>query len=115
MINLNNVAFDSRYRYERIFSKSHSNFTTSGGTPNTALVSIAHNLGYVPFFRVFLKFSDDANYYSSFIGPNVIIGNWEISVLNTTTTNLNVGIQNNTTNATAGTVYYRIYAEPQAA
>lgn len=109
--NLNNVAFDSRYRYEYIFSKSHANFTTVGGT---AIVTVAHNLGYVPFFRFYFSFSGDTNFYLGFEGPNALLGNWRVEILNADTANLNLTMNWLGSGQSSGTFYYRIYQEPQS-
>lgn len=112
-MDVNSLAFSSQFRYEYIFIKSSVGFTTTGGTPNTAAITITHNLGYIPFFRTYFFFSDLSNYYAGFNGPGLLLGNWEIESINADTTTLNINLDNFTTTPTAGTVYYRIYAEPQ--
>jgi hypothetical protein len=75
---------------------------------------IPHNLGYIPFFRVFFQFAGDSNYYMGFNGPLAVLGNWEINDINPDTSNLNINLEN-ISGPSSGTVFYRIYAEPQAA
>lgn len=111
---LNEQAFSSKFRYEYISVKGESAFTTSGGGTNTAMITIPHNLGYVPFFRTYFLFSDIGGYYGGFNGPGLLLGNWEIESINADTADLNISLNNSTSTPTNGTVYYRIYAEPQA-
>jgi hypothetical protein len=48
--NLNNIIFDSDYNTLKYHSSGSVNLTASGSDVST---SIAHNLGYVPFFIVY--------------------------------------------------------------
>lgn len=112
-MNLNQVDFSSETRYEYIDVKSHVSFVTSGGSPNTASITIPHNLGYIPFFRTFFSFPSDNNYYPGFNGPGLLLGNWQINNINADNTNLNISLENFTTSSLVGDIYYRIYAEPQ--
>lgn len=113
-MSISKLDFSSAFRYEYIDVKSSQTFTTSGGTPNTATITIPHNLGYIPFFRTYFLFSGDSNYYAGFNGPGLILGDWQIENINADAFNINITLDNSTTNATTGAVYYRIYAEPQA-
>lgn len=117
-VDLSKAAFSSEYRYEYIGTKGHQAFTTTGGSPNVATVIIAHSLGYIPFFRVYFQFQGDSNYYTSYNGPIIYLGTdfWVINSIQPSTTTLTVSINpQGSTSVLTGTVFYRIYAEPQAA
>lgn len=113
-MNVATASFSSQFRYEHIAIKDHVSFTTSGGGTNTATITIAHNLGYIPFFRVFFLFPSDSFYYGSFNGPVQNLGNWQINDINPDSTNLYISLTNYTSSVLTGIIYYRIYAEPQA-
>ena len=84
--------------------------TSSFGTTNT----ITHNLGYIPFIRLYVNYPDLSGIRSVELQPynSVYIVHHDV-----TSTQLKIGITNNTVfDDSDGSVvpfYYRIYAEPQ--
>lgn len=111
--NLNNVAWDSRYRYERIDIKGHVSF--SGTTPISLTVN--HGLGYVPYYKSYVLFNGDNHfYYISTSSSLIFYGDGEqAAVVNYSadTNNLYCGFDQ-FGGTLVGTFYYRIYAEPQS-
>jgi hypothetical protein len=108
-MSLNNSAFISTSRYEHIALKSHQSFTTGS---NSVTVTITHNLGYVPYNKLYLQFPGDSNYYPIFSGGALAYDNWQVVNYTATTTSIIFTTTSPSASQTA-TVYYRIYAEPQ--
>lgn len=107
--NLNNAAFISTSRYEHVVIKSNQSFTTGS---NSVVVTIPHNLGYIPFRRLNLQFPGDPNFYPIFSGGAIAYDDWEIINYSADTANIYFTATSPNPSQTA-TVYYRIYAEPQ--
>jgi hypothetical protein len=112
----NKLSFTSQYRYEFVAKKGSTGFTIGGSFPtNQPTITIPHNLGYVPFFRLYYTFSSGI-YYQLFAGNSSynIEGN-QIQVENiyADTSNVYVAFFNNAATTVGGTIYYRIYGEPQ--
>lgn len=108
-----NTSFVSNKRYERIDIKRGVTITASGlgGAQN-----IVHGLGYVPFFRLFLKYPG-RTFYEPLVQSPIDQGNYtdyEVKTGTIDTQKIEVLYLNNTANPDPSiTVYYRIYAEPQ--
>ena len=113
MSNLNNIAFDSTLRVEYISIKGHIAFSVPSFGIQT--YTIAHNLGYNPFFKAFYTYGD-GKYFDLFSGTGsyAIDGNGgQIDDAHVDTSNLYITVSENNGSAISGTIYYRIYAEPQ--
>jgi hypothetical protein len=109
------IAFSSAYRYEHTALKSNSPFSVAGGGFATSTITIPHNLGYRPYYKAWYTFGD-GNYFRLFAGVgsfNIDGNNAQIDNANVTTSNLVIVIDNFGVPAISGTIYYRIYAEPQ--
>ena len=114
MSDYSKIAFDSAQRLEHIATKSHFDFSVVGPT-GFHLYTIAHNLGYAPYFKAFYTYGD-GKYFDLFAGPasfNIDGNGGQIDSISVDATNLYVGIDANNAGTLTGTVYYRIYAEPQ--
>ena len=111
--NYKKIAFSSQFRYMNISSKG----TATATIPNTAFtdgtVTVAHNLGYNPFFRVFIQFPGDSKVFSVGSGPNTyaLISDYEVDNIHADSTNLYVSLFKNSAGGGTFTVYYRIYKE----
>lgn len=110
-LDLTKVLFTTTVRYEYIALKGSVVFATSS---SNATVTIAHNLGYIPFNTLFLQFAGDPNYYASFAGFGTQVGNWVVTDYHADATNVYISFTN-VSGDSSGIVYYRIYAEPLAA
>lgn len=111
MVNNDLVDFTSAARYEHVGLKNHVNVTTNGGVG-----TINHDLGYIPFFRLFVKYPDRSFYQPVVFGPVEPDGyfNYQTYVNTIDATKIEIGILNNTLDPqTVVPVYYRIYEEPQ--
>ncbi len=109
------LSFDSAYRYERIAIKSSVPFSVAGGGFGSTTVTIPHNLGYRPYVRSWYTYGSGKT-FELFAGTgsfNIDGNSAQISNSNTTTTTFVVFIENFGLAAISGTIYYRIYAEPQ--
>lgn len=116
MSDFNKISFMSKFRYERIALKNHYDFSVAGGGFGNTTVTIPHNLGYAPYFKAYYTYGG-GRYFSLFAGPgsyNIDGNGGQISNADATTTNLVIFIENFGAPAISGTIYYRIYAEPQA-
>lgn len=114
MLNLAKTQFASIARYEYIAAKSHTTAPIVAGGGNTN-ITIPHNLGYVPFARLFLVLPGDSNVYPILPNPQIAYDAYQIVNYYLDSTNVYLTLSS-PSSATAGnyTVYYRIYAEPQA-
>lgn len=115
MTDFSKVAFSSRFRYERIALKSSVAFSVPGGGFANTTVTIPHNLGYRPYVKAYYTYVS-GKYFALFSGAGSfdVDGNGsQISNSYADTTNFVVFIENFGVPAVSGTIYYRIYAEPQ--
>lgn len=109
------ISFSSAFRYERIVLKGSVGFSVAGGGFANTTVTVPHNLGYSPYFKARYNYGGSKT-YALFAGPgsfNVDGNGGQISNVYVDTTNLVVFIENFNIPPISGTVYYRIYAEPQ--
>lgn len=112
-VDLTKLQFSSLNRYERVYMKgSVSHNTASGGfTP------ITHNLGYIPYFRLFVKYPNRSSYSIPIAGvepDDYLDYRFEYGAIDST--KIEVAITNLTGDPDSVIpVYYRIYAEPQTA
>lgn len=112
-VNNANLDFSTAFRYEHIAVKGNIAFSVPafGFVTNT----IPHNLGYNPYVKSFYTFGD-GKYFQLFTGTvsfNVDGNNMQIDDAFTDTVNYYVNLLNNAAGTVTGTIYYRIYAEPQ--
>lgn len=115
MVDFSKAAFTSYYRYEHIATKSSVAFNIAGGGFATTTVTVTHNLGYRPYYKAWYTLGD-GKYFRVFAGTgsfNLDGKSEQIDNVNVTTTSLIITIDNFGIPAIAGTLYYRIYAEPQ--
>lgn len=114
-VDLSKLSFYSGTRYERVVLKSNAPFSVVGGGAGLTTVTIPHNLGYKPYYKAWYTFAS-GKYYQLWAGPgsfNIDGNNAQIDNVSVTTTSLIVAIDNFGIPAISGTIYYRIYAEPQ--
>lgn len=107
-------AFNSGNRYEHIALKSSVPFSVAGGGFANTTITIPHNLGYKPYVKSWYTFG--GKIFDLFAGPasfNLDGNSAQISNANVTTANYIIFIENFGVPAINGTIYYRIYAEPQ--
>lgn len=113
-MNFNDIALTSDYRYEHIALKGDRAVNTSGSSVS---VTVAHNLGYIPYYRCYVKFSTDSRYYYlTTANPNIFYGNSgqaRIESFYADTNNLYCTFDNFTGGSLSANFYYRIYEEPQ--
>lgn len=111
---LSDINFTSAYRYERIALKGSQTFVVSASSFPTE--TIAHNLGYVPYVKLYYSFGD-GKYFPMFAGPSSydIDGNlFQIDNVYVDTANITLDLENDNSSSVSITVYYRIYAENQS-
>lgn len=107
------IAFTSDYRYERVSAKGSKAFSISAF--GQTQYSVAHNLGYKPYFRAWYTY-DNSKYFQMFSGTAsyALGGNGgQVDDISVDNTYFYFTISENNGSAISGTVYYRIYAEPQ--
>lgn len=110
---LSKLSSDSANRDERIVIKSHVDFSVAAFGVQT--YTIAHNLGYIPYIKSFYTYGD-GKYFRLFAGNTsyAIDGNGgQIDNEEIDTANYTVTVSENNGVPISGTIYYRIYAEPQ--
>jgi hypothetical protein len=113
-VDLSKLSFYSGSRYERIALKGNLPFSIASFAFPT--FTITHNLGYIPYVKLWYVFSDSA-YFQMFSGASSfsIDGNLiQVDDITVTTTTISVTMENDDSVTHTGTIYYRIYAEPQA-
>lgn len=109
------IAFNSAFRYERNALKSNVPFSVAGGGFGSTTVTIPHNLGYRPYIKAKYTYGS-GKYFDLFAGPlsyNIDGNGGQISNANVDISNYVIFIENFGVPAISGTIYYRIYAEPQ--
>ncbi len=107
------LVFNSALRYEYIASKGSIAFSVAAWALTT--YSVTHNLGYEPFFKCFYTYGA-GKYFKLFAGTSSygIGGNGgQIDNVYVDTTKLYISVSENNGTPISGTIYYRIYAEPQ--
>jgi hypothetical protein len=111
MSDFSKIAFSSAYRYERVVAKGSTAITT-GASLRT--MTIAHNLGYKPYFKAWYTFSS-GKYFQLFAGTtsyNIDGNDEQVEDVYVDNTNLYVTLFDTTFGAGhSGTIYYRFYAE----
>ena len=112
-IDRSKLAFNSQDRYERIEVKGSLAFSNSGYDTFT----IAHNLGYIPYCKLFYRFGTAGNIYAMTAGPSSYlidgISDTQVDNIYADSTNIYVKMLVNFGGPWIGTIYYRVYAEPQ--
>lgn len=109
-----NAHFISEVRYEHIALKGSMPFSVDAFGVQT--VTVAHNLGYIPYIKGFYTYGD-GKYFRLFSGNDSygIDGNGgQIDNETIDETNYIIEISENNGSPISGTIYYRIYAEPQS-
>ena len=112
-VDLSKLSFQSNSRYERISIKSHIGFSVAAFGATT--YTIAHNLGYLPYVKAYYTY-DNVKFFELFSGNRsyAMGGNGgQIDTAYVDTVNYYVKVSENSGAAISGTIYYRIYAEPQ--
>jgi hypothetical protein len=112
-VDLSKLAFYSGTRYERTALKSHVAFSLAAFGVQT--LTVAHNLGYVPYYKLFYAYGD-GKYFQMFAGNGsyAIDGNGgQVDNIYPDSTNIYIELSENNGSPISGTIYYRIYAEPQ--
>lgn len=119
MTDITKLGFDSRINYMKRSSFVASTPLTLPGAGSSVTASINHSLNYIPYFDVFMDFSNDGVIWN---GEKVDI--WTDSSLSTSTINprlrtwvttsvLGVDLLNDTSPTATGsrTLYYLIYLD----
>lgn len=112
-VDLVKATFISSKRYERIDIRGSVSITASGVINEQ---SVTYNLGYIPFFRLFLQYPGRSFYEPLVQSPVDQGGYFDYEVKTDIIDNSHISIfyLNNTINPDPTiVVYYRIYAEPQ--
>lgn len=113
MSDFSKVAFSSAFRYERVATKGNKAFSV--GAFGVTTYTVAHSLGYFPYYKAWYTYGD-GKYFKIFAGTASfgIDGNGgQVDNVNVDNNNLNITISENSGGTISGTIYYRIYAEPQ--
>lgn len=110
----NNAAYLSKYRVEYTALKGNSPFTTNGS--GVFSVTITHNLGFIPYWRIYLNFNTETGYYVIFSGGSALlgVGGWRIDTYTASSTTITIAGSYLAGGVQSGTVYYRIYNESQS-
>lgn len=116
MTDYSKVAFDSRLRYEHLVESGSETVTiaASGFGAQTTL-TIAHNLGYEPYYKLKYTFNN-TRYYDLFPGIDSydIAGNGkQVDYIEVDSSNITVTFSDFLNSAQSVTVLYKIYAEPK--
>lgn len=111
MIDNTKIAFSSDARYARLALKGSSNFSVSAFGITT--VTVPHPLGYKPYYKLWYKIG--TRYIQLFAGPaNYDTGSSTDQAEDNYADTANVYANfSSTGSAYNGTLYYRIYEEPQ--
>lgn len=113
-VDISKLGFDSGFRYERMVLKDHATFGPIIQFA-TQTLTITHDLGYKPYVKawytygsgkIFDLFAGTASF--DLDGNGGQIDNSFVDATTFVVTIINFGVS-----AISGTVYYRIYAEPQ--
>lgn len=103
----------SRDRNEYVVVKTSVAFSLPATSFNNT-ATITHNLGYVPYVKLWYTFG--GKIFSLFSGPNsynIDGNNVQVDDINIGTTTVVVTLENNSAGIVTGRIYARIYAEPQ--
>ena len=114
VVDASKLAFSADFRYERIALKTSKTFSLSAFGVTT--VSIQHNLGYIPYIKSYYTYGD-GKYYELYAGNRsyAIAGNGgQIDTAYADATNYYVEVSENNGSPISGSIYCRIYAEPQS-
>lgn len=113
--NYQNLAFSTQFRYEHLPTNGKGSVAFSVGAFGIVTWSIAHNLGYKPYVRAFYKYTGDSRYWQLYAGPGSygLVNGGQIDSFYADTSNLYIAVSENNGSPITGTIYYRIYAEPQ--
>lgn len=107
------ASFSSTFRYEYVSAKSGIAFSVGAGVFGQSII-IPHNLGYYPYYKLWYTFGGKV--FRLFAGPSTynLDGNGaQIFSISNTTSAITISMDNNGASTISGTIYYRIYAEPQ--
>lgn len=114
MSEFSKIAFSSAYRYERVSLKSSVAFSVAGGGFASTIITVTHSLGYKPYYKAWYTYGGKKFQLYAGTGSYNIDGNGgQIDNVNVTNTTFVVTVANFGAPAISGTIYYRIYAEPQ--
>lgn len=114
MSKYDDMAFNTNFGYERIVSKGSKSFSI--GVWGLTTVTIPHNLGYKPFFRLWITFGNGNLHsiasgfttYGAFGAAGAQVDDYYADA-----SNIYVKLSEYGVSAYSGTVYYRIYGETQ--
>lgn len=116
MANLQNHAFNSEYRYERVNSlKGHIGFSLGAWGDTT--FGITHNLGYIPYFKLWWQ-GANGRVFDLAAGPysyGIAGDGLQVNDVHANTSQILVEMSENNGAAAGGTIYYRIYEEQAVA
>lgn len=106
------ISFMSAVRYERVAFKSHVPYSVSAfGIQH---ISIPHNLGYEPYVQAWYDCNDGKmrKLFSGNASYDAVTGS-QIDTEKVDTANYYIDVSEQNGGTVSGTIYYRIYAEPQ--
>jgi hypothetical protein len=110
----NKLAFTSKFRYEQFILRGSVPFSVTYAEFYKEFF-INHNLGYIPFFRLWYDYGD-GRILECFAGPTSYdaSGNGgQIDNITADTSKILIGVENFGAGPTvSGRFYYRIYKEP---
>lgn len=107
------LSFLSTVRYEYIALKGSVPFSVAAFGIQT--VTIPHNLGYVPYVKGYYTYGDGKYFrlYSGNVSYAIDGNGGQIDNESIDTSNYIIEVSENNGSPISGTIYYRIYAEPQ--
>lgn len=116
MRSLGNRYFDSQFRYERVYKRGSTPFSVAAFGVTT--LTIPHNLGYVPYFKLWISYTTNGYIFDVASGPSSygLGGNGgQTDSVKADSTNVYISVSESTgAGSIAGTVYYKIFAEKSA-
>ena len=118
-MNILDTQFSSEFRYEHIPDglKGSVILPVVNGGGDTSF-AITHNFGYVPFARAYVNWPTDSHIFNLTANFAVVYPQgFLVTDYHLTSTQLLITLESSLVWGSGGnyTVYYRIYAEPQAA
>lgn len=107
------IAFSTLFNYERLAKSGSFDWSLPAAAYVTQTFSVAHNLGYRPYFKAWVKFPSGRIYVGSST-PNSYepSSGVELDEVYATSTHLYFTIANFSGSVGgSGTIYYRVYEE----
>lgn len=105
------MIMDSDANSLKVYAAGSVNVSVAGGGA-TSTATVAHNLGYPPFYRVFFKLKD-ANkiWQEDCTDATRLLANFNNGFGSTDNTNLNISIYSDEASGYTATVYYILFID----